>query len=151
IATADLLLCDSKATVRDFCRLVPNSRARVMNIAGATDPAFAALPGDQVDVIQATLKRRYGFQNEFLLSVSGDDFRKNTCGAIKTYAALPDSYRSRYDLVVVCHLRDSTQKQLQRVATELGIADHVKFLGFVTDAELTALYQSCRLFLFPSL
>ena len=33
----------------------------------------------------------------------------------------------------------------------LGIEDHVKFLGFVNDADLPALYRAARVFAFPSI
>ena len=37
------------------------------------------------------------------------------------------------------------------MANELGISDQVRFSGYVSHDELRALYQSCRLFFFPSL
>jgi glycosyltransferase involved in cell wall biosynthesis len=39
---------------------------------------------------------------------------------------------------------------LQQLATELGIADRVHFLGFVPDRELERLYEQAHLFLMPA-
>ena len=40
---------------------------------------------------------------------------------------------------------------LERLATELGIAEHVVFTGFVNDADLRALYSGARVYVCPSL
>ena len=40
---------------------------------------------------------------------------------------------------------------LQRLAAELGIAEHVVFTGFVNDADLRALYSAARVYVCPSL
>lgn len=40
---------------------------------------------------------------------------------------------------------------LEHQATELGIADRVKFLGEVTGDELSAIYRACDIFVLPSL
>jgi glycosyltransferase involved in cell wall biosynthesis len=42
-------------------------------------------------------------------------------------------------------------KSYQTLATRLGIADHVQFLGFVSNQKLRDLYQACAINLFPSL
>ena len=39
---------------------------------------------------------------------------------------------------------------LQELAISLGIADHVHFLGFVSDEEVEALYRRAHLFLMPA-
>ena len=40
---------------------------------------------------------------------------------------------------------------LARTAAELGVAEHLVFTGYVSDAELAWLYASCHAFLYPSL
>jgi glycosyltransferase involved in cell wall biosynthesis len=39
---------------------------------------------------------------------------------------------------------------LERLATDAGVADRVSFAGEVSDAELAALYRSCEVFVLPS-
>jgi len=40
--------------------------------------------------------------------------------------------------------------RLQRLAKELGVEDHVRFLGWVPDGDLVAAYQDCDVFVMPS-
>ena len=42
------------------------------------------------------------------------------------------------------------RSQLEALAFEAVVADRVRFLGSVSDAELTALYHACDLFVLPS-
>jgi glycosyltransferase involved in cell wall biosynthesis len=151
LAAADLVLSDSEASARDFRRFLPEAHGNLINIRGATDSAFAPLSKDKLATAIAALGRRIRLEREFLLYVGGDDFRKNVSGALHTFAALPAACRSRYDLAIVCHLPDAARARLEETARQLGITEHLKLVGYVTDVELTALYQICRLFLFPSL
>jgi glycosyltransferase involved in cell wall biosynthesis len=86
-----------------------------------------------------------------VLYVGGFDLRKNMAGAIRGYALLPASVRATYDLVLACWLPDEVLAPLVRLTQELGVAGSIKFTGFVTDEELVSLYQTCRVFFFPSL
>src|SRR5581483_541075 len=40
--------------------------------------------------------------------------------------------------------------EVHRAARESGIAGRIKFIGFVSDADLLQLYNACELFIFPS-
>jgi glycosyltransferase involved in cell wall biosynthesis len=42
------------------------------------------------------------------------------------------------------------RKELEQTAHELGIADHVRFLGFVNQSKLPAVYATSDLLVFPS-
>jgi glycosyltransferase involved in cell wall biosynthesis len=151
LADADALLTISAATARDLRRLAPDLPARVVNIAGATDPSFAPLAADEAEAVGAELRRRLGLRRDFLLFVGGDDYRKNMPGALRAYAALPPEVRRAHDLVLTCHLDEAARSALTGQARRLGVADRLRLTGFVSDRELRAMYHSCRLFVFPSL
>src|SRR5262245_38875428 len=70
---------------------------------------------------------------------------------MRAFAALPEPCRRAHDLVITCELLPPYRAALQAQGRELGIGDSLKLTGFVSDRELRALYQTCRLFLFPSL
>lgn len=46
--------------------------------------------------------------------------------------------------------RGDARQDLERLAAELRVADHVAFRGEVSDAELASLYRSCEAFVMPS-
>src|SRR5262249_25635490 len=76
---------------------------------------------------------------------------KNLSGALEAFAELSPAQRANLDLVVACYLSHGHRRELERKALDLGIGDAVKLTGYVSDDELRALYQMCRVFFFPSL
>jgi phosphatidyl-myo-inositol dimannoside synthase len=50
------------------------------------------------------------------------------------------------DVVYLIGGRGPYEENLRKLASELGVADHVVFLGFVSDACLVSLYSICDLF-----
>jgi glycosyltransferase involved in cell wall biosynthesis len=46
--------------------------------------------------------------------------------------------------------RGSYRSALEKQAADLGIADRTRFIGFVSDEDLAALYRGCDLFLLPT-
>jgi glycosyltransferase involved in cell wall biosynthesis len=60
------------------------------------------------------------------------------------------SGKTPWDLVLTGYL-DERARLLQRMAADLGVAAHVKFLGHVPEAELATLYSTASCMVFPSL
>ena len=58
--------------------------------------------------------------------------------------------RTPWKLVFTGHL-DERARSLQKRTAELGIAAHVKFLGYVPESELAKLYSTASCLVFPSL
>jgi glycosyltransferase involved in cell wall biosynthesis len=151
LAGMDRLFAISAATAADTCRLLGPDGPPVMNVRGAVDSKFSPFRGDQLARASETVQRKYGITPPFLLYVGGEDFRKNLTGAISAFAALPPEIRRYYQLVIACRLPPEPLAEASRLAQRLGIAERVRFTGYVTDEELLVLYQTCRLFFFPSL
>jgi glycosyltransferase involved in cell wall biosynthesis len=151
MAAADGLLAISEASARDFRQLLAPPRPQVLAIGGAAERSFAPHSLLEMDGYRDRLQRRFGLDRDFILYVGGPDFRKNLRGALEAFAQLPERERSGLLLVVACDLSHAQRRQLNGWAEELGIAAAVKLTGYVTDDELRALYQMCRVFFFPSL
>jgi len=151
LSSVDAVMAISECSANDFRRFFPDATSRLLNIRGATEPTFVPSSVSELQATLAPLTERLALQEEFFLYVGGDDFRKNMAGALQTFACLPEDCRRTHDLVLVCYLSSTAREWLEKVVAELGISAHVKLTGFVTDLELRALYQRCRLFLFPSL
>jgi hypothetical protein len=54
-------------------------------------------------------------------------------------------------LVITCGLPSQSAADLRASAAGLGAAGSLKITGYVSDAQLRALYRQCRVFFFPSL
>ena len=88
----------------------------------------------------------------FLLYVAGFEFRKNLERLITAYGLLPEELRASHQLVIACRLLPSEAELMREWAARAGIrAEQLVLTGYVTDAELGALYHACELFVFPSL
>jgi glycosyltransferase involved in cell wall biosynthesis len=147
----DCLLSISQATAEDFRRLLPLTQTQLIVMGGGPDPSFAPLA--EVDLVghRMRLRNKFDLSKDFILYVGGCDFRKNLIGAMQAFAALPGHYRRNLDLVIACQLTEEERRLLQQAGCLLGLNHSLKLTGYVTDEELKALYQLCRVFLFPSL
>ena len=100
-----------------------------------------------VDVFD-NLKERYGIEkNEYFYTVSSMLPHKNLITLINVMKELKEAGEN-IKLVVsgVGGNKDDFEKSVE----EAGISEIVEDTGFVTDKERDALYENCRLFLFPS-
>jgi glycosyltransferase involved in cell wall biosynthesis len=98
------------------------------------DPVFFAEPAGAPDV------------PEYALHPSTGDPRENTALVLAAFAQ-PDAPSLRLKLV---GLPERERAVLERRARALGIADRVDLLGWVTDAELHALYRGAVALLHPT-
>ena len=55
------------------------------------------------------------------------------------------------ELLVVAGGKGWLNDDLSQVAADLGIAERVKFLGYVQEADLRVLYSAAKLFVYPSI
>jgi glycosyltransferase involved in cell wall biosynthesis len=147
----DGLLAISQATADDLQRLLRPPFPEVVSIAGASDPAFAPHAPGELDRYRRELADKFDLRRDFILYVGGFDFRKNLHGAMRAFACLPPSAREGLDLVLACELSAAQREILEGWGRELGMSGSLKLTGFVSDEELRALYQMCRVFFFPSI
>ncbi|XYJ11343.1 glycosyltransferase family 4 protein [Telluria sp. B2] len=142
----DLLLANSEATRADAIRLLGLTPERVVNIFAAADTTFRQLPPD---ALSATDLDRFGIDRPFVLYTGNSDYRKNLAGMLSAFARLPRAVRDTHQLVVnqVGHVE---MFMLQVAAAGLA-RDSVVVTGRISDDELRALYNRCKVFVFPSL
>lgn len=143
----DLLLAISDATRRDAIEMLGIKPERVVNISGAASSLFRKL-----ELAEDEKKRylhRFGISRPFVLYIGGDNFRKNMEGALRAYAKLPQQLIKNYQLVI----NDAGDETIFRSkARSLGLTDQdIVITGHVADEELVALYNLCKVFVFPSL
>lgn len=98
----------------------------------------------------AAIRERYGLPETYLLSVGVLQPRKNLVGLLEAYAAAVREHGVAAPLVVVGKKGWLYQSLFERVAS-LGLADRVKFTGYVPDEDLPGLYTGATLSLYPSL
>jgi glycosyltransferase involved in cell wall biosynthesis len=98
--------------------------------------------------IRDTLSR-YGLEPGYILYTGIFKPRKNHAGLVRAFREFIHN-GGRASLVIAGPMADG-ERDLRRLARELGVADRVVFAGFVPDADLPALYSAARVYACPSL
>jgi len=148
---SDALLAISEVTARDVRTLGGSDAPLVVNIGGAADPLFAPLSPNELTARARQVRKRFGLHRDFILYIGAPDYRKNLHGAIRAFAALPSTWRTTLDLAVVCRMKPAERASAEATAQQAGVASALRFIDSANDDDLRVLYQTCRLFFFPSL
>lgn len=145
VGRADLILADSNATCQDLIELFGVPPARVQTLYSACEASFRPVD-DPLKLARA--REKYKLTRPFVLSVGTIEPRKNLARLIQAFASLP----ARDDLeLVIAGGRGWLYEEIYRAPELLGVQDSVRFLGFVPDEDLPALYSLATLFCYPSL
>jgi glycosyltransferase involved in cell wall biosynthesis/ubiquinone/menaquinone biosynthesis C-methylase UbiE len=144
---ADRIIAVSLQTKKDLIDYfsIPEERIRVIYEA----PRRIYSPERNVEVIRSVLERLGIFHN-FILFVGSLEPRKNLRTLLQAYA----TYVTRHagaELLVVAGGKGWLSDDLSQVAAERGIAERVKFLGYVQEVDLRVLYSTAKLFVYPSI
>jgi glycosyltransferase involved in cell wall biosynthesis len=152
IRHVDGVLAISHSTAQDVVeRLgVPAARVHVIH-AGATE-SFGNMYASPDQAWEHLTRHISGIRRGFILYVGGFEFRKNLETLIAGYARLAPVIRAAHQLVIACRMLPEQRQGLQELSGKLGIEPgQLVLTGYVSDAELGALYSACALFVFPSL
>jgi glycosyltransferase involved in cell wall biosynthesis len=98
----------------------------------------------------ATVRERFSIAMPFLLSVGDLQPRKNQIGLIRAFARLVHAYPQFKHNLVLAGKDTWFADRVHQAARDSGVAERIRFLGFVSDQDLLQLYNTCDLFVFPS-
>lgn len=146
---ADLICAISDYSHFEAISMLGLHDENVVAISSAIDDSFERRTYPKAD--QQMIKDQYGIFRPFVMYTGGGDYRKNIEGLIQAYARLPEIVRNHHQLAVVCSLSDAERLRLRDLVRGSGLHDYdVVFTGYVPDQHLIALYNLCKLFVFPS-
>ncbi|MGE1084312.1 glycosyltransferase family 4 protein [Pseudomonas shirazensis] len=143
-----VLLAISECARQEALSLLPLEQDRVVNVSTAADEIFR--PVDLTDAERVTLKSKFGLHDAFVLYSGGADERKNLSRLIVAFAKVKQQVAD-IQLVFAGKMSQHIVERYraEALAQDLCETDLV-FTGFITDDELVALYNTCRLYVFPS-
>lgn len=113
----------------------------------AAHPAYFSVPDKTL--VQRALSK-YGLVRPYVLALGAIDPRKNTERIVRAFAAFQKKGSTNHQLALA-GLSGPMANAYVRLAKSLGIAECLKTLEFVSDAELIALYSAAEMFVYPSL
>lgn len=132
-----IIFADSETTKHDAVHLCGLDEKKIfVNYPGVQFPESSSV---EITRTQA----RLGIKKPFILTVGKIEPRKNLKRLIEAFARLNNI---AVDLIIVGQQgwdKETSKKQSQ--------SKNIKFLNYITDAELSALYSSCMFFIYPSL
>jgi glycosyltransferase involved in cell wall biosynthesis len=147
--TAAAVIALSEATKLDIVELLDVAPERITVIPCGINAEFTRCPDEsRLDAV----RERYSLPREFLISVGAIEPRKNLSRLLEAIQRLTEADRSLADLSLVhagpvgWHAED-----VPRTMAKLGLANRVRFLGFVPDEDLAVLYRLARASVYPSL
>ncbi|WP_210328282.1 glycosyltransferase [Mesorhizobium caraganae] len=144
---SDICLAISDYTADEAVSLLSLNKNNVFNISGSTSDEFRPIP--HFDRREAA--RKFSLNRELILYTGGIDFRKNIDRLLGAFATLPPDVRRRHVLGIVGKIAEIPAIQIKAKAKSLGLNDaDFRLFGYVSDHDLVELYNSCRLFVFPS-
>lgn len=112
----------------------------------ASERFSQAVPASELSKTRSRLE----LPERFILFVGRFHPIKNIENVIKAFAAARTRLPEDYSLVIAAACEGAHFLEIKNQVSELGVADHVRFLGRVVD-DLPNLYRLADLFLFPSL
>jgi len=146
VAKANHILADSRATKNDMINLWNVAPDKITVLYSGVHHRFRPVRKKQQ---LAAVREKYGIGNKpYLLGLSTIQPRKNFQMLIRAFATIADKYP--HDLVIGGG-KGWLYDQILAETRSNNLAERVKFIGFVEDADLPALYSGATLFVFPSL
>ena len=146
---ADLVVTHSEHSKLDICRMLSMDAAKVHVVPPGSTLQPRAFDSDKA----RALFERFEISDGFLLYVGGTDYRKNLPRLVDAFRGIRRSgYRGALVMVGETFTWDIPEViELKGIASECGVSDHIRYLGYVPDEDLSLLYAGCDFFFFPSL
>ena len=144
--TATMIITPSESVRGEVCEHLGIKPGKVVAIPEAARSVFRPVP--LAETIE--MRRRLGIEDEFILFVGTIEPRKNLLTLARAFDEIYRNTSSRPQLVIAGKEGWLTN-ELFSYLKSAEIREHVRFTGYVSDADLRALYSSCRVFIYPSL
>jgi glycosyltransferase involved in cell wall biosynthesis len=120
---------------------------KVVVVSNAAAPEFRPISREAAS---AYVRDRLQMAEPFVLSVGDLQPRKNQIGLIRAFAKLVRAHPQLKHHLVLAGKETWFASHVHDAARESGVADRIRFIGFVSDSDLLQLYNACDVFAFPS-
>jgi glycosyltransferase involved in cell wall biosynthesis len=143
---ADRILTDSEHSKREILHFLPVPEERIRVIPMGVDGRFFE---DAPAKARRLVREHYGLHRPYVLFIARLDPDKNHEGVLRSFARVCEKGNRDLELVIG-GARDYQSARLPVLARELGLEQRVRFLGYVEEQHLVALYQEAAVFCYPS-
>lgn len=139
---AHKIMLVSNSTKHDLLKEYPDTKHKLTVIPlGVNTPKF---------ISNLAVAKRFGISNEYILFVGTLEPRKNLYRLVEAYLRLSSELKSKYNLVIVGR-NGWGNFDLDNLIKLNNLSENVKRLGYISDEDLTSLYQHAIFLAMPSL
>lgn len=146
---ANLLLAISGSAQQEAIHTLSISPDRVMNCSAGVDEKFKVYTVSKQE--RLAVEKSYGIHRKFIFYVGGFDLRKNIESLLEAYCLLSSQLKKSYQLVITGKRLEHTDYETQLRARFKLSKNELIITGYIPDNQLIILYNTCSLFVYPSL
>ncbi|MEO7986957.1 MAG: glycosyltransferase family 1 protein [Gemmatimonadales bacterium] len=128
---------------REDCEMMGADPDRIFVVPHGVDPYLRPA----TDAAKAALRDKLGLARRYILFLGGITPLKNIGNLLRAFARVAATHD--VDLVLAGFKRWSFESELAPIG-ELGLEDRVKYVGYVADEDLAALYSAAECLALPS-
>lgn len=146
---SDKIITVSRNSKKDIVQIleIPESKICVIYEAGSS---HLSVPIAIENKVREKLKKRYGIDKKFILTVSVSHPHKNLDRLIEAYDILCKRYQIDCQLLIV-GIKGRAQSGLVNWVKEMSLEKRIIFTGWIANEDLSLLYSEAELMVFPSL
>ena len=144
---ADLIIADSECTKLDIIRYMRLDPKKIRVVPLAADERFCFQKDE--DKISGICSK-YSIQRPFVFFLGNVEPRKNLPRLIRAFKRVKLERKIKHHLVIGGS-RSWHYPELEESYKNSGIMECIKFVNYVEENDISALYQASDLFVFPSL
>jgi glycosyltransferase involved in cell wall biosynthesis len=145
---AEVVIVPSIAAAEDVVHYLRVERQRIVVIPMGCEPRFRP---DEEPAWAAAVRRRYDLPERYVLFVGTLEPRKNVNTLLQAFAQMVAEAPREELTLVIAGGNGWGGGDYRATARALGLADCVRFTGFVDDEHLPDLYRGALMFVYPSL
>lgn len=142
--SASMIICPTEAVRQEIKELLGIPLDRVVSIHEAVRAGIRQLSAPDAE----RTKERWGIGDQFLLYVGTVEPRKNLLNLVKAFEQTTKVFDSLQ--LVIAGKRGWLVEDLFAYVKASPVGQRVIFTEYVSDTDLSALYSSCMLFVYPS-
>ncbi|MDH3674895.1 MAG: glycosyltransferase family 4 protein [Anaerolineae bacterium] len=145
VRKARAVITISESTRRDVIDLLGAAPEKVHTIYCGVDASFRQFPAEQI----AAFRAAQGLPDQFVLYLGTLEPRKNVTGLIRAYARWRERDVKAPPLIVA-GAKGWYYDEIFQLVESLGLANAVRFPGYIPQESLPLWYNSASLFVYPS-
>ena len=147
---ASHVITDSEASQKDIEQLLSVSAERITPIYLGVGREYTAEDNFLLDM---AVQKKYDLPDEYVLYLGGFTTHKNIVTLLKAYTYVIKGLGADYPLLLAGKKPEKVSPQFpdyEAIIAELNLTEHVRWVGFVDEADKPVLYRSASCFVFPS-